>query len=78
MKHKYSLILLIILFALIIGQVVYIYNDETNVITETGILKAGMLQDAEDYILTPGNVVTQKFQFDDLMCNKVLIYFEKL
>ena len=78
MKYKYSVILLIIWIALVVGQVIYIGNDTTNIVMENGIQKAGELEDSEDYILVPGNIIKQQFRFDDLVLNKILLYFEKL
>ena len=78
MKSKFSFIIFFFLLVLIIGQIAYIETDYRNVVQETGMQKAGELERADNYILTPGNVVTQKFQFEDLALNKLLIYFEKL
>ncbi len=78
MKSKFSLIISFFLLVLIIGQIAYIETDHSNVVQETGIQKAGELERADNYILTPGNTVTQKFQFEDVLLNKLLIYFEKL
>ncbi len=77
MKNKYWVIVVIFIL-LIIGQGIFIFNDSSNVVLENGIKSSGELERAENIYINSGNVITQKFTFDDVILNKILVYFEKI